>query len=959
MDKPYSHGQNGTGETFFGRVVTMASPPEEKVRLFKAMFRGREDVYARRYVSAKSGKSGYSPACAVEWAHGLCDKKRVSCAVCPNRRLLPIDDDVVRQHLRGVDANGRDFTLGCYPLLADDTVRFAAIDLDKSTWRTDSSSIGDVLGELGLPVARERSRSGNGAHLWFFFDEPQPARFVRDVLTYVLTLAMERNPEVGLGSYDRIFPNQDRLPKGGFGNLIALPLQGASRRVGNACFVDGRLVPYPDQWKFLSELPLISSAKLSELRARAMSSHRSLLPQSEEEALRNEPWTLFNPSMGVPASAEGQSARYELPEGHLSDKVQITLANAVYIRQAELTPSLRGRLVRLAAFVNPVYADMQRLRLNVYNTPRIIDRSVNGDDWLILPRGSLDGALDTLRREKAEWEIVDKRQAGSAIDGLRFAGELREEQRLAAQELAKHETGVLSAGTAFGKTVLAAWMIAERKVSTLVLVNRNQLQSQWAERLSQFLGIPKKDIGRIGGGARKTNGRLDVAVMQTFVRIDDAYLAAALKGYGQIIVDECHAISAPSFERIAHASSARYFLGLSATVVRQDGQHPIIEMECGPVRYRVDAKKMDAFSSFRHVVRVRPTPFVPKAESLEKEGREQFAEIVAELAGDAARNRMIAADVEESVKEGRSPVVISERREHLDLLADLLRDAADHIVVLRGGMGRRRLKAAMEEMVRIPAGESRIILATGSYLGEGFDDARLDTLFLTLPISWRGRLVQYAGRLHRRCDGKREVRIYDYLDQRVAMCAKMFNRRSRGYRDIGYDMVMTNDSLNGWPEGVEIPVSLREDRTFADAIRRIGRDGADAETVDLFVHAALATSEGEGVARSAAEKFLFRFIDGLPKTKGLFTLNGRLDIPFGPNSYMEVDLLCKEKKVAVEIDGAFHFEGAEHYRRDRRKDFLLQKNGYLVVRFLAEDVTKRLPQVVEEISAALASRRGP
>jgi superfamily II DNA or RNA helicase len=441
--------------------------------------------------------------------------------------------------------------------------------------------------------------------------------------------------------------------------------------------------------------------------------------------------------------------------------------------------------------------------------------------------------------------------------------------------------------------------------------------------------------------------------------MDDAYLSAALKGYGQIIVDECHAISAPSFERIAHASSARYFLGLSATVVRQDGQHPIIEMECGPVRYRVDSKKMDAFSAFRHVVRVRPTTFVPKAESLEKEGREQFAEIVAELSGDSARNRMIAADVEESVKEGRSPVVISERRGHLDLLADLLHGAADHIVVMRGGMGRRQFKAAMEEMSRIPAGESRIILATGSYLGEGFDDARLDTLFLTLPISWRGRLVQYAGRLHRRCDGKREVRIYDYLDQRVAMCAKMFNRRSRGYRDIGYDMVMTNDSLNGWPEGVEIPVSLREDRTFADAIRRIGRDGADAETADLFVHAALATSEGEGIARSAAEKFLFRFLDGLPKTKGLFTLNGRLDIPFGPNSYMEVDLLCKEKKVAVEIDGAFHFEDAEHYRRDRRKDFLLQKNGYLVVRFLAEDVTKRLPQVVEELSAALASRRSP
>ena len=275
--------------------VTMASPPEAKVRLFRAFFRGREDVYARRYVSAKSGKSGCSPACAAEWARGLCDKKRVSCAVCSNRRLIPIDDEVVRKHLRGVGEKGRDFTIGVYPLLSDDTVRFAAIDLDKATWRSDSSSICDVLKELGLPVARERSRSGNGAHLWFFFGEPQPARFVRDVLTYVLSLTMERNPEIGLGSYDRIFPNQDRLPKGGFGNLIALPLQGASRRAGNTCFVDERLVPFPDQWKFLSEIPFVTTSQLNALRACAQSERRTLLPQSDEDVLKNEPWTLFNP----------------------------------------------------------------------------------------------------------------------------------------------------------------------------------------------------------------------------------------------------------------------------------------------------------------------------------------------------------------------------------------------------------------------------------------------------------------------------------------------------------------------------------------------------------------------------------------------------------------------------------------------------------------------------------------
>ena len=500
-------------------------------------------------------------------------------------------------------------------------------------------------------------------------------------------------------------------------------------------------------------------------------------------------------------------------------------------------------------------------------------------------------------------------------------------------------------------------MIAERKVPTLVLVGRKQLQSQWIERLSQFLDMSKAEIGRIGGGAHKANGRLDVAVMQTFSRMNDNFLASALKCYGQIVVDECHAISAPSFERVAHASSARYFLGLSATVVRKDGQHPIIEMECGPVRYRVDTKKMDSFAAFRHVVRVRPTPFVPKSDSLDKEGSARFAEIVAELAGDEERNAMIAADVAASIREGRSPVVISERRNHLDALAVLLAGVADHIIVLRGGVGSRKLRSIREELDAIPPDESRILLATGSYLGEGFDDARLDTLFLTLPISWRGRLVQYAGRLHRLCDGKREVRIYDYLDQRVALCAKMFNRRAAGYKDIGYEMVMSVDSLDGLPKGVEIPVELREDESYADSIRRLGRDGADAETTDLFVHAALEKACDGDAARSAAERFLFKFLDGLPKTKGLFAINGRIDVPFGPNPFMEVDLLCKERQLAVEIDGAFHFADAEHYRRDRRKDFLLQKNGYLVLRFLAEDVTRHLAQVIDEITAALAIKR--
>ena len=959
--------------------VTMASSPAEKVALFRALFHGREDVYAKRWENEKSGKSGYSPVCDAEWVRGVCDKKRVACAVCPNRRLTSVDDSVVTAHLRGKDARGRPFTMGVYPLLADDTVRFAVLDFDKKSWRADSWSVCEIVRELGLPIARERSRSGNGAHLWFFFLDPQPARFVREVLTFILSLAMERNPEIGLDSFDRIFPNQDRLPKGGFGNLIALPLQGGPRRVGNTCFVDERLVPYADPWKFLSEIQLVSSEKLNQLRSRAICEHRALLPQTEDEVERLQPWSLFVPQETETKSSSDLSisGHYLLPEGALSEKVQVALGNAVYLRQSELTPSLRGKLIRLASFVNPKYAEMQRMRLNVYATPRVIDCSVNGDEWLVLPRGCLDGILATLRSEGAAWELTDRRQLGSRLDVV-FHGELRLEQKEAGRELLKNDMGVLAAGTAFGKTVLAAWIIAERKTSTLVLVNRKELQAQWIERLAQFLAIDKKEIGRIGGGVQKANGRLDVAVIQSLNRLEGAFLINAVKGYGQIVVDECHAVSAPSFEKVLKAASAKYLLGLSATVVRKDGHHPIIEMQCGPVRYRVNAKKMGNFSAFRHVVRVRPTPFVPNAGELGNEGRAVFADIVQEAMLNDARNEQIVADVLESVAEGRSPVVLSERREHLETLERMLTGKVRHLVLMRGGMGRKEMKAAHAALEAVPQDESRVLLATGSYLGEGFDDARLDTLFLTLPISWKGRLIQYAGRLHRLCDGKKEVRIYDYVDMRVQMFRTMFNRRCAGYRSIGYEITMPDDRLTGWPEEARLPVVLRENETYADSIRRLARDGVSGEVADLFIYAALqrmaskgnATQNGvksigvavpEGVTpgdpRSATELFLFRYLETLPQAQGAFVLNGRLPIPFGPNAYMEIDLLCTRQRIALEIDGDFHFQSRENYRRDRRKDLLLQKAGYLVLRFLAEDVVEKADAVLGTILGVLEAGR--
>lgn len=948
-----------------GNPVTMKSPPEAKVRLFRTMFGGREDVFARRWGS-KSGKNGYQPVCANLWVRGVCPKcaafrpggagaKKVTtnCAECPVRRFEPITDRVIANHLRGADEKGAPFVMGVYPLLTDDTVKFAAIDFDKASWRADIHSVIAVLRELDLPIACERSRSGNGAHLWFFFSEPIAAGYVRDVLSFALTLTMERNPSMGLDSYDRIFPCQSRVPHGGFGNLIALPLQGVPRQVGNSVFVNDDLVPHPDQWLFLSELPLVTKERLIALRNRACSERRLIAPQRDDEIERNEPWALFVPAK---RDAPGDGIA-ETVEG----KVEITLGNAVYVRQDNLPPVLRGRLIRLAAFANPAFRDAERLRLPVYGIPRVICRAVDGENFLVLPRGCLEPVLQELKNVLAEWSLTDRRLVGNAVD-CAFAGELRPEQQVAVQALQEHDIGVLAAGTAFGKTVIAAWMIAHRKVNTLMLVNRKPLAEQWVERLAQFLGVRKREIGLWGGGRHRCTGRIDIALIQSLTRKGEVN-KGIVGSYGQLIVDECHGISAPSFESVANAFAGRYVLGLSATVMRKDGQHPIIHMQCGPVRHRVEAKEMAGFERFRHSVEVRLTGFESTAETPADAKGSAYASLVTELMNDERRNALIVADVLKAVGEGRSPIVLTERREHLELLRRLLEGKVAHLLILHGQMGARQVKALDAERAAIPENEARVLLATGSYIGEGFDDARLDSLFLTLPISWRGRLTQYAGRLHRRHAGKREVTIFDYADTNVEMFARMFNRRCAGYKALGYEIVLPLSTEGGLPPNISVLREKRLDETYSESVKRVLRSGVSAEEVDLFAYAAAETRRLSGCvdavanvaerddenARSAVERFLFRHLQSLPQTAGTFELNGRLEIPFGGNPYMEVDFLARDARLAVEVDGYRHLNDKNAYRRDRRKDELLQAEGYFVLRFLAEDVVNDLGAVIDRI----------
>jgi superfamily II DNA or RNA helicase/very-short-patch-repair endonuclease len=925
--------------------VNQRSASEHKIALFRSLFRGREDIYPRRFESRKTGRAGYSPACGNEWVRGICEKPRIKCCECPHSRFLSITENVVRWHLCGHDDHGHDFVMGVYPMLLDETCFFLAADFDKATWQHDAVAFLETCRRMNLPSALERSRSGNGGHIWFFFNEAVPAALARKLGTHILTETMERRPEIGLDSYDRLFPNQDTLPEGGFGNLIALPLQKRARESGNSVFVDEQLTPYSDQWEFLSSITRISRREVEEIVRRAEEKGRvigvRLPPEADEDAAT--PWM-------TPPSRHRTHSSIERP---LPKALELILGNRIYVPKDELPPALRNNLIRLAAFQNPEFYRTQAMRLPTYGKPRIIGCAEDYPKHIGLPRGCLNDVLDTLSDLNIEPVIRDERNAGEPLNAM-FQGELRPEQLAAAQAMLAHDSGILAAPTAFGKTVVAAWLIAQRGVNTLVLVHRRQLQQQWIERLSTFLALPARSIGRVGGGRTKPTGLLDVAVIQSLVRngvVDDL-----VGNYGHLIVDECHHLSAQSFEQVTRQAKPKFVTGLSATVARKDGHHPIIFMQCGPVRFKVSAKHGVATHPFAHTVMVRPTSFRPLRPA-DPDVRIRFHELYEELIADQERNRLICQDVIQALRDGRSPLVLTERNEHLDSLANQLAPEVQHLVVLRGGMGKKELEAIQARLAAIRAEEARVLLATGRYIGEGFDDARLDTLFLTLPVSWHGTIAQYAGRLHRLYDSKREVRVYDYADLNVPMLARMFDRRCHGYEGIGYTIQIPGSAVPGWPADAPLPIDPEWKNQYAASVRRIVQDGVDSPLANLFVHATVIRApdaEGADRARSATEAFLHRRLETLAETAGKFRLNAELPIPFDGWGQMEVDLLCAPSRIAIELDGGQHLGSAEAYRRDRRKDALLQENGYMVLRFLAEDVGKHLDQVLDAILRALS-----
>lgn len=732
-----------------------AWPAERKIDLFRSLFRGRQDVFAVRWQNRK-GRAGYSPQCANEWKPGVCEKPRVRCAACPNQAFGRADERAVRDHLQGRSV------MGIYPLLADETCWVLAIDLDGDTWAADVSALHEVCSELGLAPAVERSRSGAGAHLWFFFSETVPAADARALGTLLLTRAMSRSPTLTVTSYDRLFPSQDTMPTGGFGNLIALPLQRAARDHGNTVFLDERLEPCRDQWAFLASVARISAERLGVVVAGEHGVQALGVPDPERD--ERAPWRPARP-------LRERLASVELPR-----QVRATLAQRLYVERAALPPALLDAVRRLAAFANPEFGERQAMRLSTGLTPRLIACFEDLPDHIALPRGCAEPLRSLLDELGVALEITDERSLGSPIDAT-FTGTLREEQVQAVADVLDHDIGVLCAPPGAGKTVVGAHLIAERGRSTLVLVHRKQLVDQWLDRLGEFLDLGDAGLRVIGAGRRNPTGGIDVAMVQTLARSE--FDPSVLDGYGHVVVDECHHVPAVSVERVLASCPARFVTGLTATPYRRDGHQPIIAMHCGPIRHSIAAGP-DAALTLR-VVR-RDTGF--DASALPSEPAIQ--EIYSALASDVERIELIVRDTCELLDEGRAPLVLTERREHLDRLADALRPHAPTLVTLHGDVTPRRRREALAQLRDLPPEAPRVVLATGRFIGEGFDDPRLDTLLLTMPIAWKGTLVQYVGRLHRPHPGKHDAWIYDYVDGAVPVLRRMFAKRARSYRTMDY-----------------------------------------------------------------------------------------------------------------------------------------------------------------------------